>query len=277
MDSSLFEARYIDGGAGRMFCILHQPPAAITPRGAIVYVHPAGEEMNKARRKAALAARALAATGWWVLQPDLHGCGDSEGDFGDASWDIWLADVALASGWLRRHSGHAPVLWGLRAGCLLAAAAGAREQSPPAMIFWHPAVSGRLHLQQWLRMKVAGAMIGAAPKGGDGTRELRQRLIDGQAVEVGGYMISAALGRGLDDATLAPPAGTGRLAWLEVSNASPGEFSPAFRSSIVAWRGAGWQVDAAMVSGPPFWQTQEIEELPELVRQTVALAEGLCV
>jgi alpha/beta superfamily hydrolase len=40
--------------------------------------------MNKARRMAALQARALAALGYGVLLLDLHGCGDSSGDFGDS-------------------------------------------------------------------------------------------------------------------------------------------------------------------------------------------------
>ena len=38
------------------------------------------EEMNKARRMAALQARLLAENGYAVLQIDLHGCGDSSGD-----------------------------------------------------------------------------------------------------------------------------------------------------------------------------------------------------
>ncbi len=70
-------------------------------RGAVVYVHPFAEEMNKSRRMAALQSRALAAAGFAVLQIDLLGCGDSSGDFGDASWDEWIDDVLLAVRWLR--------------------------------------------------------------------------------------------------------------------------------------------------------------------------------
>ena len=66
-------------------------------------------------------ARALAASGCEVLQIDLCGCGDSSGDFGDASWQDWLDDVVAAHAWLRAHSDAPLTLWGLRAGCLLAA------------------------------------------------------------------------------------------------------------------------------------------------------------
>ena len=60
--------------------------------------------MNKARRMAALQSRALAAAGFAVLQIDLFGCGDSSGDFADASWAAWQQDVALAVQWLSEHA-----------------------------------------------------------------------------------------------------------------------------------------------------------------------------
>ena len=67
--------------AGNRFCLLHATDRRAV--GAVLYVHPLAEEMNKSRRMAALQARALAASGWVVLQVDLFGCGDSDGDFGN--------------------------------------------------------------------------------------------------------------------------------------------------------------------------------------------------
>ena len=67
----------------------------------MVYIHPFAEEMNKARRMAALQSRALAAAGFDVLQIDLLGCGDSSGDFGDATWNDWVNDVVHGCRWLR--------------------------------------------------------------------------------------------------------------------------------------------------------------------------------
>jgi hypothetical protein len=43
----------------RVFCIEHAPPRRV--RGAVLYVPPWAEEMNKSRRMAALQSRALAA------------------------------------------------------------------------------------------------------------------------------------------------------------------------------------------------------------------------
>ena len=93
-------------GGGQRLYLHHTPRAGQTPLGAVLYIHPWAEEMNKSRRMAALGSRALAAQGWAVLQVDLLGCGDSSGDFGDATWEAWLDDVTQAAQWLRaRHPG----------------------------------------------------------------------------------------------------------------------------------------------------------------------------
>jgi exosortase A-associated hydrolase 2 len=140
---------------GQRFCLFH-PAQGDVVRGRVVYVHPFAEEMNKSRRMAARGARALAAAGFSVLQIDLHGCGDSSGDFGDASWQGWIDDVLRASRWLGgRDADHAAAplwLWGLRAGCLLAAAAAARLDEACNFCFWQPVTAGRQQLQQFLRL-----------------------------------------------------------------------------------------------------------------------------
>ena len=124
------------GPCGRRFALHHRP--AGPPRGLVVYVHPFAEEMNKSRRMAALQSRALAEAGFAVLQVDLMGCGDSDGELLDASWAQWVGDVVFACGWLRQqypHSGTDTVplwLWGLRAGALLAADAARQWPEPHA-------------------------------------------------------------------------------------------------------------------------------------------------
>ena len=131
------------GPLGCRFALHHRP--AGPPRGLVVYVHPFAEEMNKSRRMAALQSRALAEAGFAVLQLDLMGCGDSDGELLDASWAQWVADVVFACGWLRQQylpSGPDTVplwLWGLRAGALLAADA-ARQWPEPQRHGVGPAV-----------------------------------------------------------------------------------------------------------------------------------------
>jgi len=262
-----------DGPAGgQRFCLYHPPLGAAT--GVVVYVHPFAEEMNKSRRMAALQARALAAAGYAVLQVDLHGCGDSSGEFADATWASWLADVATAARWLRaRHS--APLwLWGLRAGCLVAAEAAPLLGEPCHFLFWQPAAAGKVLLQQFLRLKMAAEMLDGKAAGV--TDALRAQLEAGQAVDIAGYTLGPALALGLSQAQIRPPDGTTRSIWLETSTRADATLLPATQTAVAAWRKAGHDVHAAAVTGPAFWQTQEIEDAPALIAATLqALQQSL--
>lgn len=283
-----FQPRFLtfdDTPLGRRF-VIHHPPAGGTPKALVVYVHPFAEEMNKARRMAALHARALAADGLAVLQIDLLGCGDSAGDFGDATWVQWVDDVVAAARWLlQQHtlpaSGVAPPLWlwGLRAGTLLAtqaAACLAEAGTPCHLLLWQPTPAGKLLLQQFLRLKAAGELLAGQAKAA--MEQLRAELAAGRAVEVAGYLLHPALCQGLEQAVLQPPAGQppGQMIWLEVSPVEQPALAPASAGTLAAWRGAGWGVQAQALRGPAFWQTTEIEDAPALVEATrVALATAL--
>ncbi len=253
------------------FCIFH-PPAGGSARGHVLHVHAFAEEMNKSRRMAALQSRALAAAGYAVLQFDLLGCGDSAGDFGDATWQAWLGDVRWGARHLRRRAGGAGAplwLWGHRVGALLAVQAAAAVAddagAAPNLLLWQPVIAGRTALQQFLRLKAAGELLDGGGKGV--TDALKRELAAGRDVDVAGYRICAALAAGLDAATLAPPPPPAHAVWLEVAGSDPAELSPAGRGAVARWRDAGWRVDAAAVVGPAFWQTTEIEDAPALVER----------
>lgn len=261
------EAFFLPRGMGtgdRCFCVFHAVNHRMV-RARVLYVHPFAEEMNKARRMTSLQSRALAAQGVEVLLVDLRGCGDSSGDFGEASWQDWLDDVERAARWLLDR-GPAPLwLWGLRAGALLAQAAVARLGTPANLLLWQPELSGADALRQFLRLKLAGEWASGDVK--SATQSLRADIAAGRAVEVAGYRLSAALATGLDAARLAPPAKgqVVRTAWFGVSNRQPAEWSPAAARAIRSWREAGLDVHDAVVTGPAFWQTVEIEDAPGLI------------
>ena len=217
---------------------------------------------------AALQSRALASAGWHVLQIDLHGCGDSAGEFADAGWDGWLEDVAQATRWLQQAADGAVSLWGLRVGALLASAIAV--DGGHNLVLWQPATSGSQYLNQFLRTRSAGSAL-ADNSERTTVKELRERLLGGESVSVGGYDVSPRLGAGLARAELgAPPSGCA-VAWLEVSTQESTPMSPAAQSRIAAWRSFGTRVDAACVRGLPFWQTQEIAESAELITETCGL------
>lgn len=105
------QAFFLPCDLGQRFCIYHAARNG-QARGAIVYLHPFAEEMNKARRMAALQSRALAKAGFNVLQIDLLGCGDSSGDFADATWEAWQDDLVSGCSWLQAHNQGPLILWG---------------------------------------------------------------------------------------------------------------------------------------------------------------------
>jgi exosortase A-associated hydrolase 2 len=228
--------------------------------------------MNKSRRMAAMQARALSTAGWTVLQMDLYGCGDSDGDFADAGWSLWLNDIAEAADWLHRRSGVVPVLWGLRAGCLLVSQVARQMAIAPNLLLWQPALSGRQYLQQFLRLKLAGRLFDKDSPDRTDTDGLREQLRRGEPVEVAGYSLAPALALGLDATELQPPPGSARVAWLQVVDAAA-SLSPAVLNRVEAWQRGGARVAARTVAGPAFWQTQEITECPALVEATVAALE----
>lgn len=258
---------FLSADPGLRFC-LHHPPADGVARGMLLYVHPWAEEMNRSRRMAALQAREFSRHGLAVLQIDLLGCGDSSGDFADATWQHWLHDVEAGVRWLRGTHGDLPLwLWGLRAGTLLASAAAARlGDQGVGLLLWQPVVAGKSVLQQFLRMRAAAEMQSGDPKGA--VARLRAELAEGRPVDVAGYRLSPALAHGLEAAQLQPPAPGRRALWLEVGTRTPAALLPASAACVDAWRAAGAHVETAAVNGPAFWQTQEIEDAPELVAAT---------
>ena len=266
-----------DGAGGQRFCLFY-PPQGATCRGRVLYLHPFAEELNTTRRVVAQQARALAHAGYAVLQVDLLGCGDSSGDFADATWEAWQADALRAHGWLQQHASGPLWVWGLRAGALLATHLVAQlntqhpgTATPPAhLLLWQPVVSGLLVLQQFLRLHAAAQWLG----NGDANQPSPAKaLAQGQPVDIAGYTLTPALAQGMGQAALQPPPGAhpGQLVWLDVSPLeAPPTTSPATEKTLTAWRSAGWQVQAHTVASPAFWQTVGTEHAPALIQATLA-------
>jgi exosortase A-associated hydrolase 2 len=238
----------------------------------VIHVHAFAEEMNKSRRAVAAAARALADDGWTVLLIDLAGCGDSSGDFGEATWQDWVDDTLFAHQWITEQFGGPAWLWGLRAGCLIAAQASARVGGQVPLLLWQPALSGRQHLNQFLRLQVASRALGGDE--GESTSMLRSRLASGNPLEIAGYVLDPRLAAGLEQAELRLDAQRARVALREVNAGPVPKLAPATIGWIARARSRGLQVDAMAIAGPPFWNTVEVIECPALVDATVKALEG---
>lgn len=266
------EPFFLESPRGPLFCI-YLSPKNCALKGSLLYLHPFGEEMHKSRRMAALQARAFASLGYAVLQIDLTGCGDSAGDFADASWSAWRDDARLAHAWLQAKTAQAVMLWGLRTGALLAADLARQLNNVQALLLWQPVTDGSLFLTQFLRIKLASEMLSDG-QSKTGTKDLLAQLASGQGVEVGGNMLSPAMARELGALKLAAMTPTCPVSWLEVGAVNGAQLSPAGQRVADAWRAAGAQVQTQTIIGEPFWATQEITECPPLIEASLASQEA---
>lgn len=266
---------FLDGDAGQLFAIHHPPRPGATPRAAVLLVPPFAEEMNKARPVYAVLARALAARGRDVLLLDPTGTGDSAGDFAEAGWDRWVADLEAGLRWLRDVQPAPITLVGLRLGAMLALSLAARR---PALIgrvvLWQPVVDGEKFMTQFLRLRLA-AGLGSVASERETTAVLRQALAAGENGEVAGYLLTPALVGALDGLRLEALVGDASppLAWIEVAAQADRPLTPVSRRVVESWRARGLTVDALVVADQPFWALPEITPAPALVDATLAMLE----
>ena len=191
-------AEFLAVSSRRIFILEHNSPTLPCSESLIV-VPPLAEEMNRSRRMFTLLGQRLAAAGIVTTVVDLAGTGDSDGEFGDATWEAWLDDLDAVT--VRALAGGCRRLWlcGLRLGALLALDFVARRAPAPdtRLLLWQPIIEGSAALTQFLRLRLAECMrAGAPPK--ETTRELRERLRAGESLEVAGYMLNPALGAAID-------------------------------------------------------------------------------
>jgi len=267
------EPFFLGSGADGRFCLLHHPAGPW--RGAVLYVPPFAEELNRTRRMAALGARRLAAHGYGVLQIDLLGTGDSAGDFGDARWDAWKRDLDAGAAWLRARADVPLTLWGLRLGALLALDYARTTTFPLApLLLWQPVASGATYLTQFLRLRTAHAMLGEDAAAQSGTKALRAALASGQTLEIAGYDLAPELAHAIDTLpapdALVPPV---PAHWFDVLGAPGQAPGPAAARVKAAWETHGTALHVHTVAGAPFWATSAVSTCEALLDATVAVLE----
>jgi exosortase A-associated hydrolase 2 len=264
------EPFFLDSPDGPLFAILHRPPAGQHWVGSVLCCMPFNEEMNRCRSMVTLLARTLSEQGLGLLLVDLLGTGDSAGDYSDARWETWIANLDCARQWLGRHPGGCRAVLGIRLGALLAASVHARcADASIDLVLWQPVLDGKTHLTQFMRVRIAANMDRSdLPK--ETTASMRQRWQAGEVVEVAGYALHPALAQAIDQATLAAqhlPAGT-RLLWLEQvadAGAPPG---PASQRLLERWPGTTVTATVRTFTGPAFWQLSERVLAPEVIAAT---------
>ena len=261
---------FLQGTAGDLFITYYPPLGATAHRRGVIFVPPFAEEMNKSRRMLALQARHLADLGLGVLMLDLHGTGDSQGDFAEARWTIWKQDIAVACAWLNQQGVRRISLLGLRLGGLLAMDfARQKDRSFERIVLWQPVLNGESMMMQFLRLRLAADMLASAEEK-ESTQSLRRILGGGESIEVAGYELASDLFAAIDGLRIEPMPTPDfpPIHWLELAPQDGRTLMPASQRVLQGWRDKGIDVNAAQVTGPAFWSSAEIALAPQLLQAT---------
>jgi exosortase A-associated hydrolase 2 len=258
---------FIPSTPGELFGIYFAPKNTPVQR-TIIHIPAFAEEMNKSRRMVSLQARSLAELGCAVLILDLYGTGDSAGDFGEASWEIWLKNISDSIAWLKQQGAKSLDLWGLRTGNLLAMDFAARHpEQIEHLLCWHPILNGETFINQFLRLRIVAAVMDNNASR-EKTSELKHRLQNGESIEVAGYILNPELAKPL--LTLhAEQLDLQQLAEIAIFEVISGENTPVSTItskllSILHHKSVNSSL--TKVVGDPFWAGQEIRVNHELIR-----------
>lgn len=261
---------FLPGDHGRIFAVYHEPVGAIAPRGNVLVVPAFNEEMNRCRSMVTIQAQALARLGIGTMVVDLYGTGESDGEHGDARWDIWIDNIRQSIAWLDSQPGGCTALLGIRLGVPLALTALQQEHKKRALIAWQAIADGKTYLTQFMRMRIAANMDRTdIPK--ETTSGMRAQLAEGKSIEVAGYEIHPELATAIECLRLSGsplPESVSAIAWLEKGSGTENAIPPASGKLIETWQLTGKPVTATAFDGPAFWALHDRYFAPELVKRT---------
>lgn len=271
MSAVQLRAEFLGVEGKRIFFLLYSPAGECAR--CVLIVPPFAEEMNKSRRMMTLVAEALVERNVAVAIPDLYGTGDSEGEFEQASWEEWVANIKEIRRWCEKAGFTTDGVIGIRLGCALGVEALCCDStSMKSTVFWQPVVDGSRALDQFLRLRVAAAAMNDDMR--ETVKVLRHRLLDGEAIEVAGYRLSPTMAEQLDRVKLSGSYLTSdRTHWMEIVSSIDSPMPAASARVIEGFRSRGCEVDYRQLVGEPFWSTSEIATVPVLIDRTI---DALC-
>lgn len=234
----------------------------------VLLLPPFAEEMNKSRHLLSQLMLQLKQQGISSILPDHYGTGDSEGDLGQASVELWRNDLQqliqrLATQGLRQLDVVAVRFGAIQLFDLLNSAA--LPLTLGKVILWQPQYDAGRFWQQFLRLKIAEAMAAGEKLS---QKQLEQQLETGHIIEVAGYPVSPAFYHSLQQLQPAFPEVLKHkpLLWLEISAldniALPVQQKRTALESLC-------QLTFNQLKLDPFWQTAELTQATPLITATV--------
>lgn len=255
---------YLSQGEDSLYFVHHR--ALTERRAAVLLAGPLGLERAHGYVVWVRWARFLAARGVEVLRLDYRGSGESTGRFDEMTFPRWEEDLRTGLEHLRRASPGVPLMvHGLRLGALLAARV-FRTERVDGLLMWEPPESGRAHLMEVLRRKVAADNLEGTGGEARSREDYVTELEAGRRVEVEGLPWSRGLWRSSEGYGLAVPEKDEARPWRVVHlDGRPAErhLAPGKSRSVRAPR-------------PFFWTTSNrlLPELAELYEDGLGFISG---
>jgi len=253
---------YLQGSAGKLFSITYTP-LEHTINQAVIICPPFAEELNRSRRAISLLGQALASKGVTMLVIDLYGTGDSEGDFSDACWSIWLDDIECGAKWLKdKGYDHLSIL-GIRLGAILAT--DSHQRSPHSfdqITFWQPVLSGKTMMSQFLRIHLASELSTHS------NGEIKEQLDSGSNVEIAGYPLTAKLYKDINQSRLNLNPIERSISWFEIpADIGMGLARPS-QKLIKEQSNRSKNITTHIMDTPQFWSLFDADVEAELITET---------
>lgn len=180
---------FLDGTAGRLYA-LHYSGSPSQPTHLII--PPFGEEMNRCRAFMNDLARAYQRSGHGALIIDLYGTGESDGEFKDATWDIWLSDIEAALNYLRSADSTSVQITAIRLGALLALKS---DVDPSSISLIAPEINGERFIHQLIRARIIAETFISSQYGGQPSNRntIDEELAQQGYVNLLGYELNSGL------------------------------------------------------------------------------------
>jgi exosortase A-associated hydrolase 2 len=260
-------ARFNGHAPEKFLTVDYMPKSRV--KAHIIYIPPLAEEMNRCRALVATQAREFAELGFSCTLVDLFGTGDSEGELHRASLERWYENIDVVVQALCHQDDKPIYLWGLRLGGLLALDYCARSQHPVEnIILWQTVSSSKRFVTQLLRQRVASLVSRGLPP--ETAKDIRQRLDNGEKVEISGYVFGGKLLSGIEaiDLSEVGPLCSGKIVWLENSDEPGQELGASARKMTESLKQQGNIVEVLEFTDPPLWQLHKRDDAPQLLQLT---------
>jgi exosortase A-associated hydrolase 2 len=150
---------YINSGNKHIFSVIHTPDNKTNKKG-IIFIHPYAEEKQRVDRIFVNCARQLCSNGYFVMRFDFFGCGDSEGNFEELSYESQISDLRIVKNFFVGATGVENIfLFGVRLGANIAVQYAEIDNTISNIFLWSPIINGADYAETLLRNKIFSSLM----------------------------------------------------------------------------------------------------------------------